>query len=98
MNRYINSPMARIGDEIYNMPFNMNTFSKLWGVRTPQEAREKISSVQINNDNRRNVFFMVLPPSFIIQSYHLSRFLSIKKLIPAIFHSFLEKTLSYTIF
>lgn len=42
MNNYINAPMARIGDEIYNMPFNMNTFSRLWGVRTPQEARAKI--------------------------------------------------------
>ena len=42
MNHYVNSPMARIGDEIYNMPFNMNTFSRLWGVRTPAEARAKI--------------------------------------------------------
>ena len=42
-NNYVNSPMARIGDEIYNMPFNMNTFSKLWGVKTPAEARAKIA-------------------------------------------------------
>ena len=42
MNHYVNSPMARIGDEIYNMPFNMNTFSKLWGVKTPAEAKAKI--------------------------------------------------------
>ena len=42
-NNYINSPMARIGDEIYNMPFNMNTFSRLWGVRTPDEAKAKLA-------------------------------------------------------
>ena len=42
-NNYVNSPMARIGDEIYNMPFNMNTFSKLWGVKTPAEAMAKIA-------------------------------------------------------
>ena len=42
-NNYVNSPMARIGDEIYNMPFNMNTFSRLWGVKTPAEARAKIA-------------------------------------------------------
>lgn len=41
-NRYINSPIARYKDEIYNLPFNMNTFNKLWGVITPQEARTKI--------------------------------------------------------
>ena len=42
-NNYVNSPMARIGDEIYNMPFNMNTFSRLWGVKTPAEAMAKIA-------------------------------------------------------
>ena len=41
-NRYTNSPVARYKDEIYNLPFNMNTFNKLWGVIAPQEAREKI--------------------------------------------------------
>ena len=43
-NRFVNSPMAIYEDEIYNMPFNMNTFSKMWGVRTPEEARKKIDS------------------------------------------------------
>lgn len=38
-NRYTNSPMAVYKDEIYNLPFNMNTFSKLWGIKTPDEAR-----------------------------------------------------------
>jgi UDP-galactopyranose mutase len=41
-NRYTNSPIARCGDEIYNLPFNMNTFNKLWGVKTPAEALAKI--------------------------------------------------------
>ncbi len=41
-NHYINSPVANDCGELYNMPFNMNTFSKMWGVTTPQQAREKI--------------------------------------------------------
>lgn len=41
-NRYTNSPVARYKDELYNMPFNMNTFNKLWGVVTPKEAEAKI--------------------------------------------------------
>ncbi len=38
-NQYINSPVAVYHDELYNLPFNMNTFSKLWGIRTPDEAK-----------------------------------------------------------
>ena len=38
-NRYTNSPIANYKGEIYNMPFNMNTFSKMWGIRTPEEAK-----------------------------------------------------------
>ncbi len=41
-NRYTNSPVARYKDELYNLPFNMNTFNKLWGVVTPQQAFAKI--------------------------------------------------------
>lgn len=41
-NRYTNSPVARYKDELYNLPFNMNTFSKMWGVRTPEEAKAMI--------------------------------------------------------
>lgn len=41
-NRYTNSPVAYYKGEIYNMPFNMNTFHKIWGVITPKEAKEKI--------------------------------------------------------
>ena len=42
-NNYINSPVAVYKDELYNLPFNMNTFSKLWGLRTPEEVQEKIA-------------------------------------------------------
>ena len=41
-NHYINSPVAVYGDELYNMPFNMNTFSRMWNIRTPAEAKEII--------------------------------------------------------
>ncbi len=41
-NNYVNSPVALFHDELYNLPFNMNTFSKLWGIRTPAEAKAKI--------------------------------------------------------
>ena len=41
-NHYINSPIAYYKGELYNLPFNMNTFSKMWGVVTPDEARAKI--------------------------------------------------------
>ena len=41
-NRYTNSPVANYKGELYNLPFNMNTFSRLWGVMTPAEAQAKI--------------------------------------------------------
>ena len=41
-NRYTNTPVANFNGELYNLPFNMNTFNKLWGVVTPQEAAAKI--------------------------------------------------------
>ena len=41
-NRYTNSPVANYKGEIYNMPFNMNTFNKMWGVITPAQAKAKI--------------------------------------------------------
>lgn len=43
-NHYINSPIAVYRDELYNLPFNMNTFSKMWGIRTPKEAKDIIES------------------------------------------------------
>ena len=41
-NRYTNSPLANFNGELFNLPFNMNTFHKLWGVKTPEEAQQKI--------------------------------------------------------
>ena len=49
-NRYTNSPLANYKGELYNLPFNMNTFYQLWKVKTPEEAKEKIQS-QINQLN-----------------------------------------------
>lgn len=49
-NHYINSPVAVYKDELYNLPFNMNTFSKMWGIKTPQEAKEIIQK-QIKEAN-----------------------------------------------
>ncbi|WP_373512813.1 UDP-galactopyranose mutase [Persicitalea sp.] len=42
-NRYTNSPVANYKGELYNLPFNMNTFYQLWGVTTPEEAKAKIA-------------------------------------------------------
>ena len=42
-NRYTNSPVANYKGHMYNLPFNMNTFNEMWGVRTPQEALAKIN-------------------------------------------------------
>lgn len=42
-NNYVNSPVAVYKDELYNLPFNMNTFSKMWNIKTPQEAKDKIA-------------------------------------------------------
>jgi len=39
-NSYVNSPIAVYKDELYNLPFNMNTFSKMWGVKSPEEAKD----------------------------------------------------------
>ena len=41
-NNYINAPVAVYKNELYNMPFNMNTFSKMWNIKTPKEAKAKI--------------------------------------------------------
>lgn len=41
-NRYTNCPVANYKGELYNLPFNMNTFNRLWGVKTPAEAQAKI--------------------------------------------------------
>lgn len=56
-NNYINSPVAVYKDELYNLPFNMNTFSKLWNIRTPQEAKDIIASQieKLNITNPQNL-------------------------------------------
>lgn len=54
-NNYINSPIANYKGELYNLPFNMNTFNKLWGVVTPEEAQQKIESQKCNNINPQNL-------------------------------------------
>lgn len=41
-NRYTNSPVANYKGKLYNLPFNMNTFYQMWGVKTPEEAKAKI--------------------------------------------------------
>lgn len=54
-NNFVNSPIAKYKNEIYNLPFNMNTFNKLWGVITPSEAKKiimnQISEAQIKEAN-----------------------------------------------
>ena len=42
-NNYINSPVAIYKDELYNLPFNMNTFSKMWNIKTPEQAKQIIA-------------------------------------------------------
>ena len=42
-NHYVNSPVAHYKGEMYNLPFNMNTFSKMWNIRTPKEAEAMIT-------------------------------------------------------
>ena len=56
-NNYVNTPVAVYKDELYNLPFNMNTFSRLWGVKTPREAKDKIAEQikQLNIGEPKNL-------------------------------------------
>lgn len=56
-NRYTNSPVANYHGEIYNLPFNMNTFNRMWGVVTPEEAKRKIAEQRRANyvENPQNL-------------------------------------------
>ncbi len=56
-NHYVNSPVAVYGDELYNLPFNMNTFAKMWGIKTPKEAAERIHAqiADLHIDNPQNL-------------------------------------------
>ena len=51
-NRYTNSPIANYKGRLYNLPFNMNTFYQIWGVKTPQEAKAKIDSQRREMEGR----------------------------------------------
>lgn len=52
-NRFTNSPLAKYEDKLYNLPFNMNTFHQLWGVKTPEEAKEKIKEQRAEIGDKR---------------------------------------------
>ena len=51
-NRYVNSPIANYKGRLYNLPFNMNTFYQIWGVKTPQEAKAKIDEQRKEMEGR----------------------------------------------
>ena len=73
-NNYINSPVAIYKDELYNLPFNMNTFSKLWGIKTPKEAQEKI-------ENERKKYYKEIPSNLEEQAINLVGLTIYEKLI-----------------
>ena len=56
-NRFTNSPIANYRGELYNLPFNMNTFHQMWGVTTPAQAREEILRQQqaVGNEEPQNL-------------------------------------------
>ncbi|MGC6589061.1 UDP-galactopyranose mutase [Paenibacillus sp. Dod16] len=56
-NRFTNSPLANFKGELYNLPFNMNTFHQMWGVTTPEEAKQKIEQQRRDSfvDNPRTL-------------------------------------------
>lgn len=56
-NSFINSPIANYKGELYNLPFNMNTFEQMWGVKTPEEAKAKIAEqiADLNIDEPKNL-------------------------------------------
>ena len=63
-NRYTNSPIAIYKNEVYNMPFNMNTFNKLWGCITPHQAMEKI-------EKEKNIYKIIEPANLEEQAIKL---------------------------
>lgn len=63
-NNYINAPIAYYKGAVYNLPFNMNTFNKLWGVVTPDEARIKI-------EEQRQKYFVERPKNLEEQAINL---------------------------
>lgn len=59
-NRFTNCPVARYKDELFNLPFNMNTFYELWGVKTPDEAKMEIERQRIVIETPKNLEEKVL--------------------------------------
>ncbi len=64
-NRYTNSPIANYKGKLYNLPFNMNTFYQLWGVKTPEEAQKKI-------EEQRKPYLNIKPKNLEEQALHLA--------------------------
>jgi len=54
-NNFINKPKISHNDDIYSFPINLMTLYQMWGVKTPEEARDKLESVKIHNDNPQNL-------------------------------------------
>lgn len=54
-NHFVNSPLAKYKNKVYNLPFNMNTFSQLWNVTTPEEAMKKIEEQREDITKPRNL-------------------------------------------
>ena len=54
-NRYTNSPLASYQGRLFNLPFNMNTFYQMWGVRTPEEARRRIEAQRLDIEEPANL-------------------------------------------
>ena len=74
-NNYINSPIARYKNELYNLPFNMNTFSKLWGdVFTPEQAKNRI-------EEEKNTYHVEEPKNLEEQAINLVGLTIYEKLI-----------------
>lgn len=74
-NNYINSPVARYKNELYNLPFNMNTFTKLWNdVFTPEQAKQRI-------ENERAKYYVSEPTNLKEQAINLVGETIFKKLV-----------------
>ena len=52
---FINSPLAKVGDKYYHLPFNLHTFNEFWGVETPEEAKAKIESERVDIKDPKNL-------------------------------------------
>jgi len=78
-NRYTNTPIANYKGEIYNLPFNMNTFNKMWGVITPQQAYDKIESQRSQYKNKN--FLHREPQNLEVQAISLVGYDIYEKLI-----------------